>query len=346
MNFCLSLLTYDMLSSAQRTLLKSGTANETSLDSASLFILRHGWAAATTRQYAAAVNKFLYFLHSTLSSEISQPFNAKTIYHFILWCSSTSKHVSSSTIKRYLTGLRMWHCLHGNTFPAVDPHQIRLLLKSCLKTEIPRLAKTRIGLTLRDVLTLSDRLTSLNNLDLVTKAILLVGFWGLARLGELTARPDNQEIFVRRKDVTFTPDGQKALIRLRDAKTAQPGEDQWLRLTAQPNRIDPINVLHEVLLRIPGSPNDPLFPGKIRNLPLSKSYVSRFLKSNGPQDGRQWSGHSLRIGGASFQFNAGRGVPSLKRLGRWKSSVYRTYIKKYSPGLSRETLLLSKVLHF
>lgn len=335
-----------MLSSAQRTLIKTGTTNREPLDGASLFILQNGWAAATTRQYAAAVNKFLHFLHSTSSSEASQPFNAKAIYHFILWCSTTSKHVLSRTIKRYLTGLRMWHCLHGNTFPLVDPHRVRLLLKSCSKTEVPRLSKTRIGLTLRDVLTLSDRLTSSNNLDLITKAILLVGFWGLARLGELTARPDNQATFVRRKDVTFTPDGQKALIRLRNAKTAQPGEDQWLRLTTQPNRIDPINVLHEVLLRVPGGPNDPLLPGRRLDLPISKSYVSNFLKSNGPQDGRQWSGHSLRIGGASFQFNAGRGVPSLKRLGRWKLSAYKTYVRKYSPSLSKETFLLSKALHF
>lgn len=212
--------------------------------------------------------------------------------------------------------------------------------------EVPRPSKTRIGLTLRDVLALSDRLTSSNTLDLVTKAILLVGFWGLARIAELTARPDNRAIFVRGKDVTFTPDGCKALIRLRDAKTAKPGEDQWLRLVAQPNRIDPINVLHEVLLRIPGRPDDPLFPGRRCDVPISESYVSSFLKSNGPRDGRQWSGHSLRIGGASFQFNAGRGVPLLERVGQWRSSVYKTYEKKYSTGLAEETQLFSKLLHF
>lgn len=336
-----------MLSHAQMTLSKNGTVPDKPLEDAGMFILEHGWAAATTRQYAAAVNKFLVFLQSTKTSESFQPFKAKTIYQFILWCATTSnKTVSSNTIKRYLTGLRMWHTLHENDFPVVDPHRIRLLLKSCEKTHIPRPSKTRVGLTLRDVLDLSDRLTSANTLDLVTKAIILVGFWGLARLGELTAHPDNPSSFIRRKDVTFTPDGRNALIRLRSAKTAKAGENQWLRLTVQPNRLDPLNVLQEVLLRIEGGPNDPLFPGKNRNTPMDKAYISAFLKSNGPQYGQQWSGHSLRIGGASFQIHAGRGVPSLKRLGRWKSSAYKVYVSKYSARLSKETRTLSSLLHF
>lgn len=336
-----------MFSSAQLTLSKSGTVPGRKLEDAGRFILKHGWAAATTRQYAAAVNKFLLFLKSSPSSETSLPFGSKTIYEFILWCSKNStSQVSSNTIKRYLTGLRMWHTLHEEPFPLVDCHRIRLLLKSCAKTEISRRLKTRIGLTLRDVCNLSERLTSANTVDLVTKAIILIGFWGLARLGELTARPDKPGSFIRRKDVSFTPCGRKALIRLRDAKTARPGESQWIRLVVQPNRLDPLNVLHEVLQRIPGGPDDPLFPGKQLGQPINRSHISKFLKSNGPQDDRQWSGHSLRIGGATFQFNAGRGVPSLKRLGRWKSSVYKTYVSKYPASLREDTQALSSLLHF
>lgn len=334
-------------SSAQLTLQKSGTAEEITLEQSGVFILTHGWAPATTRQYAAAVNKFLNFLNSDPALETSQPFSAKTIYRFVFWCSASSDNpVTSSTIRRYLTGLRMWHTLHENNFPQVDTDRIRLLLKSCSKTEVKKQRRVRGGLTLGDVLYLSDRLTSDNLVDLVTKAVILVGFWGLARLGELTKHPDHPLVFVRRKDLSFSENGRTAVIRIRLAKTSQVGESQWLRLATQPNRLDPINVLQELLERIPGRSHDPLFPGTIRTIPISRSHVSGFLKANGPQDSTQWSGHSLRIGGASFQFDAGRSVVSLKKLGRWRSSVYKRYVKVYSPKLSGETRALCKLLHF
>lgn len=185
-----------------------------------------------------------------------------------------------------------------------------------------------------------------NQADIVTKAIILVGFWGLARMGELTRHPDHPLVFVRRKDVTFSNNGLFARIRLRMAKTAAHGEVQFLRLRAQPNRLDPINSLHEVLHTVPGRPLDPLFPGESHQVPMTRRRVVKFLKANGPQDGGQWGGHSLRIGGAFFQYNAGRPVPSLMRLGRWKSSAYKTYIHKYSPALRRRTAFLSSTLHF
>lgn len=335
-------------SPAQSTLLKSGSRPGKCLDQAGIFILTHGWAPSTTRQYAAAVNKFLLFLGSDAEFEYTQPFSEQTIYQFVFWCSSSStKKVPTATIKRYLTGLRMWHTLHGNNFPTVDANRVRLLLKSCQKTEVKRPKRLRAGLTLGDVLSLSDRLTSDNLLDLVTKAVLLVGFWGLARLGELTRHQNHPDVFfLQRKDMSFSSNGRTALIRIRMAKTSSVGESQWLRLAAQPNRLDPLNVLQELLDCLPGRPEDPLFPGKTRSIPISRSHVSNFLKMNGPQDSSQWSGHSLRIGGASFQFDAGRSIASLKKLGRWKSSVYKRYIHRYSPTLAVSTRALSRHLHF
>lgn len=72
-------------------------------------------------------------------------------------------------------------------------------------------------------------------MDLVTKAILLVGFWGLALLGELTLHPDHPGVFIRRKDVVFAKDGKSACIKVRMAKTANHAECQLIRLRAQPN---------------------------------------------------------------------------------------------------------------
>lgn len=336
-----------MLSTAQLTLLRNGVSSSVSLDEPGTFILEHGWAAATTRQYAAAVNKFLVFLATTRHIDSCLPYRSELVYRFILWCSaSSSKRVTTSTIKRYLSGLRMWHSLHNKSFPQVDVHRVRLLLKSCTRTQEATSGKIRVGLTLRDVTALSDELTTTSRMDLVTKTIILVGFWGLARLGELTANRDHPNVFIRRRDVTFHQDGTRARIALRLAKTARPGEIQHLHLASQPNRLDPVNALHAVLQRIPGEADDPLFPGTTAGKPMHRSLITAFLKANGPTDGHQWSGHSLRIGGASFQRHAGRSVKSLKRLGRWQSDASKLYVNKYSIGLQRSTRALTRELHF
>lgn len=336
-----------MLSTAQQSLQRNGISTSGCLNKPSQFILEHGWAPATTGQYAAAVNKFLVFLSTTHHADKLLPYNSKLVYQFILWCSaSSSKRVTTSTIKRYLSGLRMWHSLHEAAFPQVDVHRIRLLLKSCARTQVISSGKIRVGLTLRDVVTLTDELTTTSKLDLVVKTIILIGFWGLARLGELTASRDHPDIFIRRRDVNFKGDGTSARIALRLAKTARPGEVQYLILNSQPNRLDPVNALHAVLQRIPGDPDDPLFPGASPGKPMHRSLISAFLKANGPADTHQWSGHSLRIGGASFQTHAGRGVKSLNRLGRWRADAYNLYINRYSTKLQRSTTALTKQLHF
>lgn len=334
------------LTPAQSTLAKSGTTSSAALDEASTFILKHGWAPATTRQYAAAVNKYLLFLETEGVFHTALPCSSKNVYDFILWCSRSSfKAVLSKTTTRYLTGLRMWHALHDKPFPVVNLHRVRLLLKGCSKLEV-KPSKKRTGLKLADVLHLSDILTNDNVVDLVTKAVIPTGFWGLARLGELTLHQDHPDIFIRRRDLSFSGDGRSAFIKIRMAKTARHSETQVLCLRAQPNRLDPVNTLHEVLRKVPGSRNSPLFPGKEAATPISRAYITRFLASHGPSDEFVWSGHSLRIGGASFQANLGRSLSSLKSLGRWRSSAYKLYIRKYSKEEVIEARSLARDLHF
>lgn len=332
---------------AQKSLLRDNLDSYGYLDDASLLILQHGWAAATTRQYSAAVNKYFTFLESIQHIGRAIPAPESTIYRFILWCCTQGKNtVLSKTTTRYLTGLKMWHVLNDKRFPEVNLHRIRLLLKGCQKNEVPRVAKERTGLSLEDMLHLCDRLTSNNNVDLVVKAILLTGFWGLARLRELTLNRDHPDVFIRRRDVVFSKDGKSACIKIRLAKTAAPNEVQLIRLRAQPNRLDPINVLYEVIQRIPGTADDPLFPGKFTGIPITKSVASGFLKANGPTDSTYWSGHSLRIGGASFRTALGSSVENVKLDGWWRSSAYKVYVRRYSAILKARTLELAALIHF
>lgn len=195
------------------------------LNEVSRKILEHGWAPSTVRQYAASVNKFFKF---TDGSHPTFPALADSIYQFVLWCGKddNKQSVISNTTRRYLTGLRMWHTLHGVPFPTLDEHRLRLVLKATKKCEPSQRVRKRLGLTLPDIHSLITNLPKKSLRCATLKAVVLVGFWGLARLGELTHHKDHPNVFVRRRDVRFSPDNKSASIMLRMAKTAEPSAAQ------------------------------------------------------------------------------------------------------------------------
>lgn len=315
------------------------------LSRASNLILTHGWAASTVKHYAAAVNR--YFLFTGQKGIDPFPATTENIYAFLCWCGENEEEhtVLSNTMKRYLTGLRMWHVLHDTLFPPVNVHRIRLILKATRKKELTPSTK-RIGFTLTDVHNLVKDLDISTRNGLVLRGVILVGFWGLARLGELTRANDHPDIFIRRKDVNINVDGSHARLRLRLAKTAAPGESQYVRLAKQPNCLDPINAILSILENISGSPGDPLFPGGNSVEPIRKSVIVNYIKTFKPPDDKTWSGHSLRIGGASLRAHYGNSTDSLKKAGRWKSSCYKLYVRRYDKQTAKDTADLARRLRF
>lgn len=333
-----------MYSPASVTLQQSSPGILRPLNSVSTEILKNGWAASTIRQYASAVNKFFVFMNG---STHRFPVSAESVYQFVLWCGRDRDRLSvvSNTTKRYLTGLKMWHTLHGVTFPSLDENRLRLLLKATKKREPERQPLRRLGLTLLDVHSLVLKLRETDIRSVTLKAVILVGFWSLARLGELTLHEDHPAVFVRRRDVHFSSDNKTASIMLRLAKTAAPGETQYLTLCWQPNILDPVAALKSLLTKSKGGPDDPLFCDLHKGLPIRKAVVLSFLKRHQPDGGGFWSGHSLRIGGASLRHILGDSMESLKRVGRWRSSAYSLYVWKYSQTLLSETRALAKRLN-
>lgn len=313
------------------------------LSKASVFILEHGWAAATIRHYAAAVNRYFFFIGKTRPHLF--PASSSSIYDFICWCHSNEDDytVLATTVKRYLTGLRMWHVLHDARFPTVNEHRIRLLLKAARKLE-SRPVSTRTGFTLSDIHRLVKDMDLTSQSNLVLRGVILVGFWGLARLGELTLANDHLNVFICRRDLRFNADKSHATVRIRLAKTATPGEDQYLHLSSQPNMLNPLKALLDILEMIPGSKNDPLFPRSDLSGPICRSTIISYFNTLKAGRGKTFSGHSLRIGGASLRAHYGNATSSLQKAGRWRSSCYKLYIHEYDEKTAKKTKLLARDL--
>lgn len=312
------------------------------LSHASHLILHQGWAAATVRHYAAAVNR--YFCFAEQRGHHSFPISTAAVYDFICWCrdNEDGHTVRSKTAKHYLTGLKMWHVLHDVSFPPINPHRIRLLFKASRSSEVST-AGSRPGATLSDIHRLYQLLNHNSRQSLVLRGVILVCFWGLARLGEVTKHADHPLVFIRRKDVVIDSNNNKATIRLRLAKTAAPGEDQYLKLRRQPNCLDPISAIVRILKEIPGRSTDPIFPDASGHEPIKREAVLKILQEV-HSGGRALSGHSLRIGGASLRAHYGNPISSLKKAGRWRSSCYQLYLRKYSKRVASETATLAKNL--
>lgn len=195
-----------------------------------------------------------------------------------------------------------------------------------------------------DVNHLINRLPRQPLLSMVLKGVILVGFWGLAQLGELTLHKDHPLVFVQQKDVSFDHSFRHATICVRMAKTASPGEVQLIWLTRQPNHLEPVNAIRSILNCINGQPDDPLFPGPNLREPVKRDIVIAFLNKFKPQHGPSWSGHSLRIGGASLRAHCGSSVRSLQQAVRWKSLCYKLYVPRYNAKTARETASLAAKL--
>ncbi|KAA1099237.1 hypothetical protein PGTUg99_050287 [Puccinia graminis f. sp. tritici] len=192
----------------------------------------------------------------------------------------------------------------------------------------------------------------LSKSDALGRALLdmaLVAFWGMARLGELTCTSGHGNLKrdegPRISDVNIAQDRKSAIITIWFAKTATGGNTQQLFLTTTNNKLCPVKAL---INRITGgSPTDSLFgiTGEAGRTNLTKSYCTRRLQAAWQSLGLyDLSGHSFRVGGASLRNALEVEIDTICKLGRWKSSCYKLYIKAYSAEDLRVTLCILEKL--
>jgi integrase len=159
------------------------------------------------------------------------------------------------------------------------------------------------------------------------KAILLLGMSAMLRRSEIAA--------LNVKDIEIEEAGMK--IKIRRSKTNQYGDDD-VRGVVRGNNPDvcPVNALEQWINAANLNPDDPLFvsfgryghlKGKNR---INKQAIAMMIKSKvkliglNPDD---YSGHSLRAGGATEASERGAPDYAIKKQGNWKSDAYQIYIR-------------------
>lgn len=158
------------------------------------------------------------------------------------------------------------------------------------------------------------------NRDLRDRALLLVGFQGFFRRSEI--------VQLTASDVEFNERG--ALIHLRKSKTDQMQEGQYIGIpySVEMVRLCPVVALKNWMNRVGCVGDDPIFVGTYKNGDLSNKAISpkqvaRIIKRRCQIAGLKYedfSGHSMRRGGATSAAENGSTEAEIMRSGRWKSS--------------------------
>lgn len=308
----------------------------------------YGWRWNTVLLYNSAVRKFLKFKLEESNASFDLPASVDDIYNFCLWAGRTregptSEDVTSVTVSKYLHGLRAWHLYHFERFPDVNEGTIKQMLIASKRIDVSMPKKTeKKPVLLKHLVNMAVELSKGGEKEIAVLDTVLVAFWGLARLGELCGDKEDTSEIIKKEDIIWLPgERREATITLRGAKTAKTGEIQKLQVRELNHLLCPVAALDRRMSRAKG--HDPIFSfcenGEMKT--LNKQWIMKTCQSFWEKESyKGLTGHSFRVGGASFRFALGVRIEDICIVGRWKSDAYRLYIKAYSKKELAETLRL------
>ena len=136
-------------------------------------------------------------------------------------------------------------------------------------------------------------------------------------------------------------------FHIRQSKTDQCSHGQRIRIPRVGGPLCPYATMARytagrVLMKPPNC--TPLFnftSGQPLTRPICLSHLRRLLrKAHYPAE--SFNTHSFRIGAATSAAQSGLSSTTIKRLGRWRSSAYRRYIRPHHPALQHATARLAR----
>ena len=280
-------------------------------------------ASGTFSAYSSALNSYLSFCN--LHHFPIDP-TADTLSLYITWMSA---HIKPDSVYSYLSGI-------VNQLEPHYPH-VRDSRKHPLVCRTLAGCRRRFGTaqTRKEPLSASDLHLILEQLprpwnfdDVLFICLLLVGFLGLLRLGEITVPDSVKQLDHRRipprSATLFTPSQFTFLLPAHKADKFFEGNR--ILITPRPHLPDPLLPLQSYLC------------GRDSRFPF---FPQLWLCANGRPPTRTWflhrlhalsnhhfGGHSLRAGGATDLALHGASLQVIQAAGRWASNAFQVYIRK------------------
>lgn len=289
-----------------------------------------GFRPKTQKTYSSAQKQFIEFCNSY--SRVYLPCDADTVLMYISYLFHV-KHLSSQTIKVYMSAIRAMHVTEGLPNPT-DNVRIKLALKAVESQQIEPPHK-KMAITYQILSSFSTLLGNGHN-DIMLWSAMTLAHFGCMRTAEFVAINDHAfdgDSQLRERDVSFcrSETGEVGMcIYLKRCKTDPTGKGMSIYIGCTGARICAVCAMQRYLtLSTAHSREHPLFRWDDGRYLTRAAFVKRtkeFIKSIG-LDSRVYSGHSYRIGAATSGSEAGLSPLELKLLGRWSSDAYQGYVR-------------------
>jgi hypothetical protein len=308
-------------------------------------ILAHNGLAQTTRDGTdAAWRWWTRFCACTDSDPISfHGEEAEAMLSFFLaFC---FPKLAYSSVKTYMASITRRLRDLGRPINVSSMHLYQRVLRGYKRAKPPR-SRARLPITpllLHDIRRRNSQPTSV--CDTIRWALVVIGVYGLFRLGELTATRHARSR-IRVADVKFVSSSH-ATIFLSHSKTDHFRRGVEVHLFANSSLSCPLRQLKRVAqwhVTKGHAHNTPFFCD-ISGAAFTDGDMRKFIKKKVASiglDESKFSGHSLRKGGAQALHNAGVSIYDIKTAGRWRSWCVERYlstplnkIKNHSYAMSR-----------
>ena len=246
------------------------------------------------------------------------------------------KGLQSSTIKSYISAIKR---------TLVDDDKewddskilIRSLTRACRMINDTVRTRLAIHCSLLEMLLfeLQNIFAGQWYLEIMYKAIFVLGYYGLMRIGEMTESPH----VLKAKDVFIGTNKRKLLLVLHSSKTHVSGTQEIKIVANKDEKTGSYRKRHFCPMAIIDIYNKAQGPYLERNeqffifrdrSPVKPVHVATVLKQAITQlelDSRLYGTHSLRIGRSSDLIKYGYTIEEVKRMGRWKSTAVYKYIR-------------------
>ena len=209
---------------------------------------------------------------------------------------------------------------------------IRATMRYVLKSKGAGPIQVRRPLTV-NILDELVRSVDLDEYDvLVYCAMLAVGVYGMLRIGEVCFQKTKKITkFIANRDISLLRDHVKIVLHKTKTDIERRGVEKFISNVGE-IKSNPFTLARNLKMCKLSSEgwDQPFFAlksGKPVSRPMLVGFLQRTLSSIYPQiPKREWSGVSLRKGGATSALRGGVAGETIEYLGHWRSTVYKTYI--------------------
>ena len=300
--------------------------NLATLNSTSANLIAASLAPATRQVYRRGFLKFTKFAETLGKHSPLFPISVSTVLLFIAFLHLQG--LAASSIQTYVSALSFFNRLLGHA-NIMQSFVVQKAIAGAQRSNPPKPVRLPIHTALLHKM-LDYVTNSKGELYDITlfRAMFLLAFHAFLRIGEITVRNSAQtEYILRLQDCRFQSAGfEITLLHYKGNITRAPFT--ILIPNAKSKQYCPVEAIKEYLKKR-GSSQGPLFINK-NGQPVSRSQFSIFLNTTLTAMGEepsQLKPHSFRIGAATSAATQGVSDDTIQKLGRWKSSAYRRYIK-------------------